>query len=111
MVFGFLSRRCERQADIFGSRAVSCQAFIAALEKVASLNGIHRERPGWLSSWQHSTIARRVDFLEKMHADPGLERHFQRRLGWVKWGVVFGLTAVVVTVLILDPEHVWAILR
>jgi Zn-dependent protease with chaperone function len=111
VVFGFLSRRCERQADIFGSRAVSTQAFIAALEKVASLNGIHRENPGWLSSWQHSTIARRVAFLEKMHADPAVETHFQRRLGWVKWGVVFGLTAVVVAVLIIDPEHVWAILR
>src|ERR1700737_3124554 len=24
VVFGFLSRRCERQADIFGCRAVSC---------------------------------------------------------------------------------------
>src|SRR5207302_325305 len=24
VVFGFLSRRCERQADVFGCRAVSC---------------------------------------------------------------------------------------
>src|SRR5438552_10805026 len=24
LVFGFLSRRCERQADVFGCRAVSC---------------------------------------------------------------------------------------
>ena len=111
VVFGFLSRRCERQADIFGSRAVSCQAFVAALEKVASLNGMHRERPGWLSSWQHSTIALRVAFLEKMHADPAIETHFQRRLQWLKWGVVFGLTAVVVVVFRIDPEHVWAILR
>jgi Zn-dependent protease with chaperone function len=109
VIFGFLSRRCERQADIFGCRAVSCQAFIAALEKVANLNGIHRERPGWLSSWQHSTIARRIAFLEKMHADPTLETHFQRRLGWIKWGVVFGLAAVVVAILYIAPEHVLAI--
>jgi STE24 endopeptidase len=111
VVFGFLSRRCERQADIFGCRAVSCQAFIGALEKVASLNGMHRERPGWLSSWQHSTIARRVAFLEKMNADPALESHFQRRLSWVKWGVVFGLTAVLVAVRYIAPEHFWAILK
>src|SRR6516165_5572069 len=110
VVFGFLSRRCERQADIFGSRAVSCQAFVAALEKVASLNGMHRERPGWLSSWQHSTIALRVAFLEKMHADPAIETHFQRRLQWLKWGVVFGLTAIVVVVFRIDQEHVGEIL-
>ncbi|HMF18671.1 MAG TPA: M48 family metallopeptidase [Gemmataceae bacterium] len=111
VVFGFLSRRCERQADIFGSRAVSCQAFIAALEKVASMNGLHRERPGWLSSWQHSTIARRVAFLEKAHADPAVETHFQRRIRLVKWGVVFCLTAVVVVVFRINPDHVWAILK
>jgi STE24 endopeptidase len=111
VVFGFLSRRCERQADIFGSRAVSCQAFIAALEKVASMNGLHRERPGWLSSWQHSTIARRVAFLEKAHADPAIETHFQRRIRLVKWGVVFCLTAVVIVVFRINPDHVWAILK
>src|SRR5262249_23051315 len=81
LVFGFLSRRCERQADIYGCRAVSCgrpdctghddanvelgkgelcptgiRTFIAALEDVARLNGINRDRPGFLQSWQHSTI-------------------------------------------------------
>jgi Zn-dependent protease with chaperone function len=72
VVFGFLSRRCERQADVFGCRAVSCsqpdcmahepevalaaggaglcptgiRTFIGALEKVAEINGISRSRPG-----------------------------------------------------------------
>ncbi len=31
VVFGFLSRRCERQADVFGCRAVSCAARTASL--------------------------------------------------------------------------------
>src|SRR5262249_6416462 len=65
LVLRFLSRRCERQADIYGCRAVSCgrldcaghehgivsdggalnlcptgiRTFIGALEKVAELNG------------------------------------------------------------------------
>jgi STE24 endopeptidase len=73
VVFGFLSRRCERQADVFGCRAVSCgdpccrghdretklserggglcvtgiQTFIRALERVAVVNGINRSRPGY----------------------------------------------------------------
>jgi Zn-dependent protease with chaperone function len=111
VVFGFLSRRCERQADIYGCRAVSCaradcsshesseelalnggalcrtgiHIFIGALEKVAYLNGISRDKPGWLQSWQHSTIARRVDFLQRVMADPTLEPRFQQRVTLVKW--------------------------
>jgi STE24 endopeptidase len=113
VVFGFLSRRCERQADVFGCRAVSCpqadcighaddvilahrgrglcatgiRTFIRALEKVALVNGISRDRPGFLQSWQHSTIARRVDFLQGMLDDPTIERRFQRRVALVKWAL------------------------
>jgi Zn-dependent protease with chaperone function len=97
VVFGWLSRRCERQADIFGAKTASPAAFVSALEKVADLNGIPRERPGFLSWWQHSTIADRIDFIERMQADPHLEPRFQRRLGWTKWGVALALTALVVT--------------
>lgn len=97
VVFGWLSRRCERQADIFGAKTTSPAAFVSALEKVADLNGIPRERPGFFSWWQHSTIADRIDFIERMQADPFLELNFQRRLGWTKWGVALCLTALVVT--------------
>jgi Zn-dependent protease with chaperone function len=114
VVFGFLSRRCERQADIYGCRAVSCAepdcrghassavhapngkglcptgicTFIAALEKVARLNGISRDKPGWLQSWQHSTIARRVEFLQRVLIDPSEEPRFQRTVGLVKWAIM-----------------------
>ena len=63
----------------------------AQLEKVADLNGISRDRPGWLMSWQHSTIARRVEFLQRMEADPRVEPRFQRRVGLVKWAIVLSL--------------------
>jgi STE24 endopeptidase len=131
VVFGFLSRRCERQADIFGCRAVSCaqpdcaghdgtvkllpggrglcptgiRTFMGALEKVARLNGISRDRPGWLQSWQHSTIARRVEFLQHVLADPGLEARFQRRVGFVKWGLLLGLGIALV---LLGTTQGWA---
>jgi STE24 endopeptidase len=114
VVFGFLSRRCERQADLYGCRAVSClrpdcdghgpdaalgehgrglcptgiHTFVRALEKVAVLNGISRDRPGFLQSWQHSTIARRVDFLHRVLYDPAEERLFQRRVTLVKWALI-----------------------
>ncbi len=125
VVFGYLSRRCERQADIIGCRAVSCkrgncqghdeatvmapgfsglcptgiQTFIRALERVAVLNGINRDRPGFLQSWQHSTIGRRVAFLEGMQRNPAVEPRFQRRLALIKIGlfiVLGGLFALAV---------------
>lgn len=122
VVFGFLSRRCERQADIYGCRLVSCpyrlclghdlgesplrdgrhlcstgiRTFISALEKVARINGINRTRPGFLQSWQHSTIARRVEFLQRLLTDPALEPRFQRAVARVKWVMFFGLGATLI---------------
>jgi STE24 endopeptidase len=130
VVFGFLSRRCERQADVYGCRAVSCtrpdcggheagtelaargrglcptgiRTFIDALEKVARLNGISRDNPGWLSSWQHSTIARRVEFLQGVLADRSLEPRFQRRVALVKWGLFLGLVAALGVALLVLPD-------
>jgi Zn-dependent protease with chaperone function len=119
-VFGFLSRRCERQADVYGCRAVSCPAaacaghasaaelaaagrglcptgirtFIGALDRVAAVNGISRRRPGWVHAWLHGTIGRRIEFLERVIADRRVEGRFQRRLGLLKWGLMVGLGAV-----------------
>ncbi len=121
VLFGFISRRCERQADVDGCRAVSCgdslcpghdeetftppagrglcptgiRTFISALEKVALLNGISRERPGWLSSWQHSTIAKRVRYLERLIVDPNEERTLHRSVRLIQAGILLGLVAVV----------------
>ena len=128
LVFGFLSRRCERQADIYGCRAVSCgrpdclghdettplaprghtlcptgiRTFINALDKVAMLNGISRDRPGWLQSWQHSTIARRVEFLQRMLLDPTVEPRFQRTVRRVKWGMILGLVAALAALAVVQ---------
>jgi Zn-dependent protease with chaperone function len=130
VVFGFLSRRCERQADVYGCRAVSCgkadcldhepglrlpergralcptgiRTFIRALEKVAAVNGISRDRPGFLQSWQHSTIARRVEFLHRLLLDPAAEAVFQRRVAVVKWGLLVLLAG---TLALLVYWHGW----
>jgi Zn-dependent protease with chaperone function len=133
VVFGFLSRRCERQADIFGCRTVSCshpdcyghepgtvlapagqtlcptgiRTFIHALEKVADVNGISRDRPGFLQSWQHSTIARRVEFLQRVLLDPRVETYFQRRVILVKWVLFFVLGAALAGMM---KVHGWDLL-
>lgn len=108
-VFGFVSRRCERQADLAGCRVGSCgesvcfgheprQAlpavtaetplcpvgvshFIAALEKVGRLNGLTGRKPRRWQAWQHDTIESRIAFLRAVSGDPDLEAAFQRRLG------------------------------
>jgi Zn-dependent protease with chaperone function len=128
MVFGFLSRRCERQADIFGCRAVSCPSpncrgheeeedlvghgqglcptgittFIRALEKVAAVNGINRDRPGFLQSWQHASIGRRIEFLQRMLLDPGVEPGFQRRVFLFKALLLLILGGSVAFILVHD---------
>jgi Zn-dependent protease with chaperone function len=131
VVFGFLSRRCERQADVFGCRAVSCRladcpghadgaelppggrglcptgirTFIRALEKVALVNGISRDKPGFLQSWQHSTIARRVEFLQRLLQDRGQEWYFQRRVFLVKWSLIVALCGALVLLVDLHCQR------
>jgi STE24 endopeptidase len=95
LCFGYMSRRCERQADLYGCHVAGFPAMIRALDKVADLNGISKERPGWLSAWQHGTMAERIEFLERTVARPELESTFQRRFGWLKWGSMASLVVVV----------------
>jgi STE24 endopeptidase len=113
--FGFLSRRFERQADIFGCRAVSCssadcpahhapnltdscdpplcpagiQVFVQALERIADLNGAMRDA----RSWRHFSIAKRVEFLKQVAGCPQLERSFQRSVSLLKALVLVALVA------------------
>jgi STE24 endopeptidase len=103
LVFGLLSRHCERQADLFGCHVATRDAFIRALEKVADLNGMSRERPGIFTAWQHWTIGQRVEFLRKLDTDPALEARAQRRIGLLKWSLTLALCAVVLVLLTANP--------
>jgi STE24 endopeptidase len=102
LAFGVLSRRFERQADVFGCRAISCgradceqshyagprnagspdatvlcpvgiRICVNALETVAAENGIEPES----RSWRHGSIARRVAFLRGLQGHPEAEQRFQ----------------------------------
>lgn len=119
IAFGFLSRRCEREADLFGCRAVSCgrtdcdqhtvndthpvvgtasppcatgvNIFTSALDQVAVMNGMSRSKPGWLASWQHGSIARRIAFLNRVRDNPEVDRRYRRRLLFFKSALLIGL--------------------
>ena len=47
----------------------------------------------WLGTWQHSTIANRVAFLQTLADDPFAERRFQRRVTVLRWGLLVVLAA------------------
>ncbi|MDR3637765.1 MAG: M48 family metallopeptidase [Isosphaeraceae bacterium] len=118
VAFGLVSRRFERQADLFGCRAVSCgraecpphrdvdglserspaqaaavcpagiRTFVSALTNVAALNGMGRDKP----SWRHGSIARRVAFLESLEGRPDVERRFQRGVTALRGAIVLMLS-------------------
>lgn len=98
-VFGFLSRRFERQADLYGCKVAAGDAtpldsgvvlepqgvstYISALQDTADLNNIPLDR----RTWRYDSIRSRITFLEELAADPEAESRFQRRIGWMCVGL------------------------
>lgn len=112
--FGWISRRFERQADLYGVQATTgpageCTArcfvhptlpvdrpprhavcttavrnFCEALERIAILNGI----PIHAHSWRHSSIASRMQHLQRLAADPAAAVRFGRVVWAIKAGLV-----------------------
>jgi len=83
VVFGGYSRLLEAQADLFGCRSLegdgrrgSVATYRSALEKLAASGGIDRCR----ATWQHASVARRVELLGRIADDPEHGRRFQRRV-------------------------------
>lgn len=114
--FGWLSRRFERQADLFGARCVTPHAgecrlpcsvhldggdregkgdrvcatgaaiFASALEKVAMLSGIGHDEP----SWRHASVGTRIRFLQSAAGDPSRAIAFERLVRRIKKMMVIG---------------------
>lgn len=121
LFFGHVSRRFERQADVFGCRTVSCgqsdcpphidpdspmgttpamvplcpvgiRIFANALANVAALNGMEHG----MRSWRHGSIKWRIGFLEGLEGRPEAERRFQTGVGRLRLGLALALIAVLV---------------
>jgi STE24 endopeptidase len=121
LIFGVLSRRFERQADVFGCRSVSCgrldcpphpdlysrpgvevvegplcpvgiRIFANALRNVAVLNGMEPAA----RSWRHGSINRRVEFLESLEGKPLAERKFQAGTARLRVALALALIAGIV---------------
>jgi Zn-dependent protease with chaperone function len=115
LLFGFISRRCEAECDLFAVQATSCpvdcsppdaeartvgvdgaspaalcehrvRAFTSALGRISRLNGSAETARGW----RHFSVARRRRFLEQVLASPPLAERFARRLRRIKWMAILG---------------------
>ncbi len=81
LVFGWLSRNMERQADLFAlEKTGAARGLSNALEKLGIAAGNIR----LAESWHHLGIARRVDFLRRAERDPELASRHNRRVSRIK---------------------------
>ncbi|MCX5683161.1 MAG: M48 family metallopeptidase, partial [Planctomycetota bacterium] len=148
MVFGYISRRCELEADLYAVRSTECpagcsppscgyaageaspgaedwaaspygtglcvhriMALAAALQRIARLNGLAQSARGW----RHFSIARRVEVLEGLVADPAGVVRYERRIRRLKRvalavSLALAVVAGVYNMLVPpseadDPEH------
>lgn len=101
VVFGFVSRRFEWQADAYATKCLSLpgetkgtisgeavQAMSDALGLVASINHMPRHAP----SWRHGSIALRQDKLESIVGQPKNGLAVDRNVRIIKW--IVGLAAL-----------------
>jgi STE24 endopeptidase len=120
VVFGALSRRFERQADVYGCKAVSCGSpdcpphfdfegeagdepdrSIATVCPVGvrifadALAAVARLGgiPAESRSWRHGSIASRIQFLADLAESPAREPAFQRQVRRFRVGLAAGMIA------------------
>ena len=97
VVLGYLSRRFETEADVYGAAAVGDpERFIRVLEKVSAAAGAERTR----SSWRHFSVERRVHLLRRFFFEAPEElSRFRRRMKRIRRGLLalFLVTAVLFT--------------
>ena len=119
--FGGLSRRFERQADLYGARSVSCGLDPCDPQFDPNAEGFDPPRPlpdapcprgvrllaGALidvavlngidpadRSWRHGTIADRVASLGRVLDEPGGAKRFQEQTARLRWAVLAALAVV-----------------
>lgn len=107
LIFGWVSRRFERQADTFavehlsiarGSGALtvdapSARTMVDALQQVAVLNHISTNR----RSWRHGSIAWRQQYLLSLVGLPLDQLPIHRQVMWIKLAAAMAVAATAMT--------------
>jgi STE24 endopeptidase len=137
LVFGYLSRRFERQADVFGCRVVSCgerecpphfdledgrlelgPRIVPGLPLCPvgiqifadALTTVARQNgiDAASRSWRHGSIASRLAFLQRLQLNPAGERVFQRGVRSLR----LALSAfLIVTLVVAVTMRSWELLQ
>lgn len=130
--FSWLSRKFERQADLYGVRCItpdistcvgSCPVhgvarksgictsaaniFGRTLVKIADLNGIPREAP----SWRHGSIDSRCKLLESFVGSPTSLAKFDRGIVYIKIGLLAAVLIGSMVAVFIYYEPVMAVIR
>jgi STE24 endopeptidase len=103
VAFGYLSRACERQADLAGAElAGDPQVMCDALKSVAHLSGQGENEP----SWRHYTIAQRVAFLQAVRQRPEIATRHHHLVRMMRHGLILVIIALLLTASYLfDPRR------
>jgi len=101
LVFGYISRRMEQEADLFALRTIEEPAsFLTALARLAAVGGV----PHRAGSWRHFSIAHRLEFLHGVLADPAREGSFRRRSAALKAAMLGLFAAAAFRLLVCRPD-------
>ena len=107
VVFGWVSRRFEQEADVWGVETLppptgpgapppgALHPFARALDRIGHEVGGIREMTGW----RHFSIADRVEFVQRYVTDPAVRRSYQRGILVLRGtllSVIFGIGALAV---------------
>jgi Zn-dependent protease with chaperone function len=103
LLFGVLSRACERQADLAGAElAGDPQVMCDALKSVAHLSGQSENEP----SWRHYTIAERVAFLQAVRQRPEIATWHHHLVRMMRHGLILVIIALLlVASYLFDPRR------
>jgi Zn-dependent protease with chaperone function len=93
VLFGWLSRRFEQEADVVGGEMVGNPEVLArALEKIGQINGRPRNR----ASWRDFSVANRSGFLRQTALDPSLSARALAQCSAIRRIVALGAGMTVV---------------
>jgi len=110
VVFGFYCRQLERDADLFACQAIgpeptdsssqldpeAIRLYARTLAKIALVAGF---RPK-LTTWLHPSVASRIEFVQRMAANPLGARRFRIRVNLLSGLLIFAIAVGVVALLL-----------
>ncbi|MGC8720027.1 MAG: M48 family metalloprotease, partial [Thermodesulforhabdaceae bacterium] len=78
-LFGYFSRNCERQADLYALELLKTPVpLISALRKIAFFSGYREDK----SNWHHYGIIERIEFLKDAALNPAIGEAHNKRLSF-----------------------------